>query len=74
MLNRCQVSKLAPYTLLVPLFAVLISHVLISEQLSVRLALSGAAILAGVALAQFKPLDRLWTERVAQAAQAGGGQ
>lgn len=74
LLNRCQVSKLAPYTLLVPLFAVLISHVLISEQLSMRLALSGAAILAGVALAQFKPLDRLWAERVAQAAQAGGGQ
>lgn len=74
LLNRCQVTKLAPYTLLVPLFAVLISHMLIGEQMSVRMLVFGAAILGGVAIAQFRLLDHFKIVKAVEAAKARGGR
>lgn len=55
LLNRYPVSRLAPFTLLVPLFAVGFSVPILCEHLSFSLILGGAVVIAGVLLCQYRP-------------------
>ncbi len=59
LLNRNPVSKLAPYTLLVPLFAVAVSEIVLQEGLDIHFCLNAALIFSGVAIAQLGLLNRL---------------
>ena len=48
MLQRYEVSKISPFTLLSPLFTVIFSVVLLGEELTWRIIIGGAITLAGV--------------------------
>ena len=55
LLSRHQVSKLTPFTLLVPVFAVLVSQLMLKESITYNLVIGGVIALIGVALCQYKP-------------------
>ena len=55
LLSRHQVSKLTPFTLLVPVFAVLVSQIMLKESITYNLIIGGIIALMGVALCQYKP-------------------
>jgi len=66
LVNRNQVSKLAPYSLLTPLFAVGVSETLLQEGLSRDFLISSALVLLGVIVAQFgipRFLIRLFSQK-----------
>lgn len=59
LLSRYSVQTLSPFLLLVPLFAVVVSQVMLSEGLSARLLLGTVMTMLGVALCQLRwPLRR----------------
>lgn len=58
LLNRYPVSTLSPYSLLVPVFAVAVSEFFLHEGLTMRFAGCAAMVIIGVAIAQFKLLER----------------
>jgi O-acetylserine/cysteine efflux transporter len=55
LIGRYPVQQLAPFTLLVPVFAVVVSQVMLKETLSFNLILGGVVSLCGVALCQRQP-------------------
>lgn len=58
LLNRHPVQRLAPFLLLVPVFAVAVSQLLLKEGLSLSLVVGGVAVLIGVGLCQVRLLPR----------------
>jgi len=58
LLGRHPVQRLAPFLLLVPVFAVTVSQLLLKEGLSLSLFIGGAAVLVGVGLCQVRPVPR----------------
>ena len=58
LLNKYSISQLAPYTLLVPIFAVGVSEFLLHEGLDLKFLLAAFLVIAGVFVSQFKVLDR----------------
>lgn len=58
LLGRYPVQRLAPFLLLVPVFAVALSQILLKEGLSLNLVIGGVAVLVGVWLCQVRPLTR----------------
>ncbi|MBU3082488.1 EamA family transporter [Acinetobacter baumannii] len=53
LIGRNQISRLAPFTLLTPIFAVLVSQIVLNETLSLRFMASTLIVLLGVVVAQF---------------------
>lgn len=63
LINSYPISRLAPFTLLVPLFAVAVSQAVLHEQLTVQLMMAAGLIISGVAISQFqlfRLLSRAW--------------
>ncbi|KTB98505.1 DMT family transporter [Pseudomonas syringae] len=58
LLGRHPVQRLAPFLLLVPVFAVAVSQFVLNEGLSTNLMLGGLAVIAGVGLCQIRVLPR----------------
>ena len=54
LLARNPVHRLAPFTLLVPVFAVVVSQIFLYEPLTTNLVIGGGVVLTGVALCQIK--------------------
>ena len=57
MLQRYEVSKISPYTLLSPLFTVIFGVVLLGEDLTWRIVIGGAITLAGVLIISLRERD-----------------
>ena len=57
MLQRYEVSKISPFTLLSPLFTVIFSVMLLGEELTWRIILGGVITLAGVAIISLRERD-----------------
>ena len=53
LIGRNQISRLAPFTLLTPIFAVLVSQIVLDETLSLKFICSTLIVLLGVVIAQF---------------------
>lgn len=53
LIGRNQISRLAPFTLLTPIFAVLVSQLVLDETLSLKFICSTLIVLLGVVIAQF---------------------
>lgn len=58
LLGRHPVQRLAPFLLLVPVFAVAVSQLLLSEELSTSLMIGGVAVVMGVGLCQVRGLPK----------------
>lgn len=58
LLGRHPISRIAPFTLLAPLFAIMAGMVVLGERPGPAVWLGGALTLAGVALIQLLPLLR----------------
>lgn len=59
LINRNKISKLAPFTLLTPVFAVGVSQIVLDEVLSIRFLSCAFIVLLGVMLGQFGLPDKL---------------
>ncbi|MCF5715819.1 EamA family transporter [Pseudomonas tremae] len=58
LLGRHPIQRLAPFLLLVPVFAVAVSQLLLSEELSTNLIIGGVAVIVGVGLCQVRGLPK----------------
>jgi len=68
LLGRHPMQQLSPFLLLVPLFAIVISQLILAEGLSDRLLVGGGLTMAGVALCQLR-----WRSRTTLSVSAGEG-